>query len=587
MTVSTLNGLSGSVWVSVYDTVKCADIRVDAEKIYARNPVRVILTDASGKEISAPITITKGADFARMEGNQLIADRDGEVELTVQNADGSTCARTFRVEETPTRIILEETEITLEIGASYKVNVGFDKGSMPYTISLAEQTKTEFNLAATKAEGDVITALAPGRATYTVRAGDLAQTLTVTVPDSDRAVYLVAPPNPFPAKHDFQFAVRDKGGRTYPALFEVYILHNYFASITEDGFFRSNQKGPALVTATLNDGRQLSIELNMVDMPLWLQHSAVVVRLGSSYYLNPQCDVGDISPEDVVAVVADESIVKVENGHIRPQKVGKTTITITSIYTGVSTTFTVEVIKDNDNVFVGDTTLKVPYGYSVQMPVVTDGNGKKLTYTWKITHNTPGDGNPEDSGFILEGDMLTCTWPSASCEITGTRKNGSGMVKVSAQGYMLPVYVYIDPSPLRIRAGEGEMVILNWLDSSCRVEEVYWFSDDDSIATCHETTQGKGTNYISARKPGRTTIYAMITEDLYAVCEVEVYEADARIPGDANDDGFVNLSDAVHIMRKGFPMNTANADVNGDGKVDEQDALLVMQYAAGWHVTLE
>ena len=587
ITVTTLNGLSGSVWVSVYESQKCAAIKVDAEKIYARNPVRVILTDAEGKEISAPITISKGADFARLEGNQLIADKAGLVELTVHNADGSVCSQTFHVEETPTRIILEATDITLEIGESYQVNVGFDQGSMPYTISLSEQTKTEFNLAATQIKNDTITALAPGKATYIVRAGDLSQQITVTVPDSDLAVYLVAPPTLYPAKHQFQFAVKDKGGRTYPARFEVYVHHLSYASITEDGFFTSKQKGPALVTATLNDGRQLSIELNMVDMPLWLQHSPVTVRLSSTYYMAPQSDVGGISPQDVIAVVADESIVKVENGYICPQKIGKTTITITSIYTEVCTTFSVEVIKDDDDILVGERFFKVPYGYSVQMPIITDGNGKQLRFTWEITSNTPGAGNPNDSGFILEDDILTCTWPSASCEITGTQKNGAGIVKVSAVGYLLPSAIFIEPSSVRLKMGDVCYATLNWLDSSCQVEDAYWTSEDPSIVTCAEHTTGRNGLHLIPQKPGVTRVIAMVTADLYAVCEVEVYDDQGRLPGDANDDGTVNLSDAVHILRKASPINESNADVNSDGMVDMHDALLLMQYLAGWKVTLQ
>ena len=63
-----------------------------------------------------------------------------------------------------------------------------------------------------------------------------------------------------------------------------------------------------------------------------------------------------------------------------------------------------------------------------------------------------------------------------------------------------------------------------------------------------------------------------------------------RLPGDADDDGEVVLADAILILRYGadntVQLNHANADVNGDGGTDTQDALRLLQYLAGWNVTL-
>ncbi len=64
-----------------------------------------------------------------------------------------------------------------------------------------------------------------------------------------------------------------------------------------------------------------------------------------------------------------------------------------------------------------------------------------------------------------------------------------------------------------------------------------------------------------------------------------------RIPGDADDNGSVDLSDALAILRYGAggtdAINTANADVNADGAADLKDALLLLQFGAGWDVELK
>lgn len=67
--------------------------------------------------------------------------------------------------------------------------------------------------------------------------------------------------------------------------------------------------------------------------------------------------------------------------------------------------------------------------------------------------------------------------------------------------------------------------------------------------------------------------------------------SDIRIPGDANGDGTVNGQDALLILQYdagwNVTINTANADVNGSGSVDMADALLIFRYDAGEDVTLK
>lgn len=64
-----------------------------------------------------------------------------------------------------------------------------------------------------------------------------------------------------------------------------------------------------------------------------------------------------------------------------------------------------------------------------------------------------------------------------------------------------------------------------------------------------------------------------------------------QVPGDVQNDGKIDLSDAIAILDYcsggSSGINTANADVNGDDCVDVRDALLILQYLAGWNVTLQ
>lgn len=70
-----------------------------------------------------------------------------------------------------------------------------------------------------------------------------------------------------------------------------------------------------------------------------------------------------------------------------------------------------------------------------------------------------------------------------------------------------------------------------------------------------------------------------------------IYVGLVKIPGDADDDGAVNLADAQRVLEHcaggSVTINAMNADVNSDGQVDIQDALLLLQFAAGWNVRLQ
>ncbi|MBQ8556686.1 MAG: hypothetical protein IJ438_12570 [Clostridia bacterium] len=68
-------------------------------------------------------------------------------------------------------------------------------------------------------------------------------------------------------------------------------------------------------------------------------------------------------------------------------------------------------------------------------------------------------------------------------------------------------------------------------------------------------------------------------------------EKPARTPGDVNDDGTVNMRDALALLKKladwDVSINASNADCNADGTVNMRDALLLLKKLADWDVTLQ
>lgn len=590
--VETLGGLTGQTTVYVTGNENCARMAAETDMIYVRNTVTIKQFDAAGKQVYVPLKITAGSDKAKLVGDRLTATAAGEVEVTAENPDGTKVTLTLKIDVTPNEMHLEETEVTLEIGETYEPKVIFDQGSLPCRLVLNGQDMTDQILYTTRYEGMKIIAQAPGTAVYTVWAGDLSQQITITVPDSDKAVRIVKPAEPFPAKHSCQLYVQDKAGRVYPATFTSN-TPDYYGEISPAGYFTSNLPGTTYfsVSARLEDGRYLSTSLHIETIPEWIKRDAIIVRKSGYSSVSVDSDVGPISSRELTFEVADEKVLTIEDGVIKPKKTGKTTVTATSIYNPqATTTFTVEVISDTSTIYIGTTSIDVPYGSVRYMPTVYNEKGKEVTMVWQITHDNPGEGNPEKSGFLLEDGMIGCVWPTASCEVTGTVKGGSQKVKVNVRGYLLPETIAIEPLQVWLEPGESQTLNLTTEDENGGWGISYWEASDPGIVIFEEYREGSS-NVIKAVSGGTTLVAAMLENGAVAMCIVNVYDPDARLPGDVNEDGAVDAKDALIIMQydAGWPVliNGWQGDVNADGQTNLADAQLIFQHSAGFDVQLK
>ncbi|MGN1370133.1 MAG: dockerin type I repeat-containing protein [Aristaeellaceae bacterium] len=590
----TYNGFSAHPTIRVYDRVSAVRLEASKDTIHVGDEdVEILAYDANGKQLRImKYAVTKGQDIARMAENKLITTGSGEVEVTCTNYDGSTCSQTFQVSVTPTKIILKETEVTLNIGETYEIEVGFDQGEMPYAINWGGlETELFQGLYPVKLEGNVVTAQAPGVQYYIIGAGNLTQRITFTVPESDKAVRIVCPKEPFPVNESYQFYVADKTGKVYPATFTTRDIADY-GTLTSGGFFTAKQTGYFGVTATLADGRVLSVNLEVKKVPKWLQCSSVVMKKSGSAWASVTSDVGPIEFMYLTFEVEDESILSMDASQIVPKKVGKTTVTVRSIYDkNVSATFTVEVISDTSEIYIGTTKISVPYGSSRMMPIVYDSKGKEVEMVWKITHENAGEGNPDKSGFTLEKNVISCTWPTASCEVTGTVKNGSKKVKVSVTGFLLPETIAIEPEQVWLELGDSKTLTLTTEDKNGGWGAIYWEVESPSIAVLNSAlTENNRTNTVKAVSCGETLVAAVLENGAMAFCLVTVYDPDARLPGDVNEDGKVDARDALIVMQysAGWPViiNGWQGDVNADGSTNLGDAVRIFQRVSGEDVIL-
>ncbi len=115
------------------------------------------------------------------------------------------------------------------------------------------------------------------------------------------------------------------------------------------------------------------------------------------------------------------------------------------------------------------------------------------------------------------------------------------------------------------------------------------FNQDNLLYLTQLTADESGTSSFNVTLPCalEDTVKLAIPAEL-----IESETIDERIAGDANDDGEINLKDAVTIRRYiaggwDVTINEANADVNGDGEVTLKDVVLIRRFiAGGWNVIL-
>lgn len=95
-----------------------------------------------------------------------------------------------------------------------------------------------------------------------------------------------------------------------------------------------------------------------------------------------------------------------------------------------------------------------------------------------------------------------------------------------------------------------------------------------------------GTYTVEAyKKDGSVTVEGSITFTVAGAASGD------RLAGDANEDGVADIFDALLVLQYDagwdVTINTSNGDVNEDGIADIFDALLILQYDAGWDVVLK
>lgn len=608
ITMTTENGLSDSLKAYVYSKDNCTSLKLKKEGPYLVGKEYEIAAYAGSRYIYPRLAITDGSDVATLTRDHagayncgyLKTHKAGTVTITATNPDGSTVDLVVEVHDSPEEILLNAYELTMEIGDTFDLEVSFDKGTAAYTTSIwGTAEEPSYGMQPARMEGQTIIAQTPGTSKVTVYANGLYAYCEVTVLDGDKRLSIERPAGEFGVQHTWQLRVVDEAGTVYPAKFSVK-NPGYMepVSVTEDGLMTGVREGSSKVHAETEDGRILYFTQEVLQLPTWITHEDVTLRLNvaSPSLGAAKSDVGTVS--DVTYDIADESVATLSGG-FKLLKEGTTEVTVTANKTGVQTTFTLTVLPADDSLYIHANGqvytanrsygMSVPCGYSDPLPKVVDYYGNSVYVKWSITKYSTCSSHRYSAGFNLSGSSIKSICASCTCTVTATSNTGS-TISVYVSSYHLASNIGFSGSNNTVAVGHTltrTAIVDMYGSGNYRLGDVTWTVANSSILELVEVDQYNKCATFKGLKPGSTKVTARLRNGVSASFTVEVFIG----PGDADENDKVDIHDALLVLQYdagwNVTINRDNADVNANGVVNVDDAILILRYVAGEDVTLQ
>ena len=289
-----------------------------------------------------------------------------------------------------------------------------------------------------------------------------------------------------------------------------------------------------------------------------------LVGIGSQIQLTVTVLPENATDKSVVWTSSNESICKVVNGNVVAVGAGSATITATTVDGGYTAKCVVTVTIPVTGVSLNYTTYTLKgIGQSVQLvATVLPNNAVNKSVVWTSSNESVCE--------VVNGNVVAVGAGSAT--ITATTVDGGYTAKCVVTVTIPVTGVSLNYSTYTLKGiGESVQLVATVLPNNAVNKDVRWSTSDDSVC---EVDNG----LVTATDIGTATITAT-TEDggFKAQCTIIVEDNNpATKEGDANDDGFVDVTDIALIVnyilgRDVNNFNFAAADVNADGYMDVAD----------------
>ena len=190
---------------------------------------------------------------------------------------------------------------------------------------------------------------------------------------------------------------------------------------------------------------------------------------------------------------------------------------------------------------------------------------------------------------VVEKDGTSNVWTTEEATMTGAPSTAELKLEAS-----------LDRTELAL----GNAVTLTWKmtggsatinKNSPESSYILWKDAGGTVVKREYVTRGSGSAAFTPEAAGRYTCEITLLDAYNQTIAWQsgtiTVSSTAALPGDANGDGSVDAHDALRIMQYAagwnVSINKTNADVNASGGVNLDDAILILRHAAGEDVVLQ
>lgn len=189
---------------------------------------------------------------------------------------------------------------------------------------------------------------------------------------------------------------------------------------------------------------------------------------------------------------------------------------------------------------------------------------------------------------VVEEDGYSTSWTTEKATLTGAPEVTDPMLAASVDSTQVALGDSVTMT-WKMSGGSGT---INKTDAGSSY--LKWKKSDGTVVQTETVTKVTGSSTFTPEEVGEYVCELELTDGynqrISWQSETIKVSENVRTPGDADNNGVVNIYDALLIMQYdvgwSVSLNKSNADVNASGGVDLSDALLILRYGAGEDVVL-
>ena len=480
-------------------------------------------------------------------GKSILLFATGVIALAISAFTVASCVRPA-AEIAVTGVTVSQPSLSLEEG---------ETATISYTVQPKDATTPDVSFSssdtsvATVSNTGIVTAVAPGTATITVKTKDGGFTATVTITVKAKAVAVTG------ISLD-KTELTLKSGEKATLTATVTPANATDKSVTwtssdppvaaiDNGEILAGKPGTATITVKTKDGGKtatckVTVESGDVAVTgVSLDKTELTLKSGGKATLTATVTPEDATDKTVTWTTSDAAVVAVDKGEVLAGKPGKATITVKTNDGGKTATCSITVEAATvavTGVSLDKTELSLTEGGSATLKAtVTPEDATDKTVSWKSSDSAVAT--------VDESGKVTAV-KAGSATITVTTKDGSktATCKVTVTAATVAVTgVSLDKTELSLTEGGSATLKATVTPEDATDKTVSWKSSDSAVATVDEN--GK----VTAVKAGSATITVTTTDGgKTATCKVTVTATSVDLKAVyVNSTDYLNFSNVLHF----------------------------------------